>query len=284
MKIGIADYYINRYGLEEGAKRMSEHGYSCIDFQFANTDTEYYTAREEDFISLVLGVKRTLGKHGITVNQIHGPWCTPRLDSTEDERAELFGKMAKALVIAKHLGAKYMVVHPLMPYGVNSDENPDEVYEINKRYFSALANVASGLGVTVCLENMPFEKFPLSSTESILTLIKDVNHPCLKMCFDTGHAFLLGEDLGNSVRLIGKELLKAIHVHDNLGDSDAHLAPYDGIINWSDFAEGLYDIDFDGVFSLETGPIEQSDKDVPSPETIEEKEIGLAKIAKLIAG
>ena len=285
MEIGITDYYINTYGLDEGAKKMEKHGYSFIDLQFTNTNTEYYTAREENFLSLILGVKRTLAKHGISVNQIHGPCCTPRLDSTEDERAELFGKMAKALVIAKHLGAKFMVVHPLMPYGVNSDENPNEVYEINKRYFSALANVAHGLGVTVCLENMPFEKFPLSRSESILTLVKDIDHPCLKMCFDTGHAILLGEDLWDSVRLIDRDNLKAIHVHDNLGDSDAHLAPYDGIIDWSSFAEGLYDIGFDGVFSLETAPVLNKEiNDGLSNEEIEAKELALAKIAKLIAG
>lgn len=285
MKVGITDYYINTYGLDEGAKKMAEHGYSCIDFQLANTDTEYYTAREEDFMSLVMGVRRTFEKHGISVHQIHGPWCNPRLDSTEDERAELFGKMAKALVIAKHLGAKYMVVHPLMPYGTNSDEKPDEVYEINKRYFSALANVAHGLGVTICLENMPFEKFPISNSESVLSLIKDIDHPCLKMCFDTGHAFLLGENLGDSVRRIGKNYLKAINVHDNLGDKDEHLPPYEGYIDWGDLAEALYDIDFDGVFSLETAPISKKDiENGISKEKIEEKEQELAKVAKLIAG
>ena len=285
MKIGITDYYINTYGLDEGAKRMAEHGYSCIDFQFTDTNTEYYTAREEDFLALVLGLRRALERHGICVNQIHGPWCTPRHDTTEDERATLFGKMAKALVIAKHLGAKYVVVHPLMPYGENSDEKPDEVYEINKRYFSALANVAQGLGVTVCLENTPFESFPLAKTENILTLIKDVDHPCLKMCFDTGHAFLLGENLGDSVRQIGKIYLKAIHVHDNLGDKDSHLPPYEGYIDWSDFAEGLYDIGFDGVFSLETTPVSEKDfNDGVSKEMTQEKERELARVAKLIAG
>ena len=285
MKIGITDYYIKRYGLDEGAKRMAEHGYSCIDFQLTNPDTEYYTTREEDFMSLVMGVRRTFEKHGISVHQIHGPWQNPNKDSTEDERAELFGKMAKALVIAKHLCAKYMVVHPLMPHGVNSDENPDEVYEINKRYFSALANVAQGLGVTVCLENTPFEKFPLAKTEKLISLIKDIEHPCLKMCFDTGHAFLIGENLGDSVRQIGKNYLKAINVHDNLGDKDTHLPPYEGYIDWSDFAEGLYDIDFDGVFSLETAPVSEKDiEDGISKEVIQEKEQELARVAKLIAG
>ena len=285
MEIGITNYYIDNYGLDEGAKKMAEHGYSFIDLQFTNTNTKYYTEREENFLSLVLGVKRTLRKHGISVNQIHGPCCTPRLDSTEDERAELFGKMAKALVIAKHLDAKYMVVHPLMPYGVNSPVSPYEVYDINKRYYTALAKVAHGLGVLVCLENVPFKNFPLASSENILKLISDINHPFLKLCFDTGHAHILGENLGDAARNIGNEFLKAIHVHDNFGEKDCHLVPYEGNIDWADFAEGLYDIGFEGVFSLETKPISSVELNSGiTTEQIEEKELELSKIAKLIAG
>ena len=285
MKIGITNYYIDKYGLDDGISRMANHGYTDIDFQVTNVNTEFYTLREEDFLTLVLDIKRKFKEHGITVNQIHGPWPYPSNNSTEDQRAELFGMMTKALVVAKHLGAKYMAIHPLMPYGVNSPENPEEVYNINKRYYTALAKVAHGLGVTVCLENMSFKSFPLASSEMILKLIKDINHPFLRLCFDTGHAHVLGENLGDAVRNIGKDYLKVIHAHDNFGDEDSHRVPYDGSIDWADFAEGLYDIGFDGVFSLETEPIssEESNNGI-STEQIEAKELELAKIAKLIAG
>ena len=277
MKIGIRNYYLDKYGFNDGAKIMSEHGYEFVDFNFTNTENEYYTAREEEFLQNMLGIKKALSAHGIKVNQIHGPWRAPVNDFTEDDRAERFGKMTKALVMAKHLGAKYMAVHPLMPYGVNSPENPEEVYNINKRYYEALAKVGAGLGVTVCLENMPFEDFPLSSTDKILSLLRDINHTNLKFCFDTGHANILGESLGESVRKAG-ELLKIIHVHDNDGIHDAHLPPYEGNIDWADFAEGLYDVGFDGVFSLETEPSKYTG------ENSEENEKSLARIAKLIAG
>ena len=176
MEIGIRNYYIDRYGLEAGAKRMAEHGYTAIDLQFMNTDTKYYSQREEDFLEEMYKIKRALSKEGIRVNQIHGPWRVP-CDGTEDDRAERFGKMTKAMVMAKHLGAKFMAIHPLMPYGANSAENPEEVYSINKKYFEALGKVGAGLGVIVCLENTPFESFPLASTESIVKLVKDINHP-----------------------------------------------------------------------------------------------------------
>ena len=275
MKIGIRNYYLDTYGLNEGAKRMSDHGYECIDFNFANTETEYYTAREEDFVANMMKIKNALSKYGISVNQIHGPWRFPK-DETEDDRAERFGKMTKAMVMAKHLGAKYMAVHPLMPFGI-TNKNPDELYAINKRYFDALVKVGMGLGVTVCLENMPFVSFPLSRTEDILRLVKDIDSPYLKVCFDVGHAHVMGESISESIKMLGDHL-KILHVHDNDGEDDKHLPPYYGNIDWAEFAEALYEIGFEGVLSLETSPkIEVGDN-------VLEKELELAKYAKLIAG
>ena len=282
MKIGIGPYYLRRYGNDAGASLMAEHGYEYIDFDLTDTDSEYYTAKEEFFFTTVNKIRRTLSENGIKINQIHGPWRYPPNDATEDDRAALFGKMAKAVAIAKHLGAKYMAVHPLMPYGVNKPDNPDEVYEINKRYYKALADVSGKLGVTVCLENMPHPNFPLASTESILKLIEDIGSPHLKLCFDTGHANVTGESIGNSVRAAGKNL-KIVHVHDNMGDKDSHLPPYEGTVDFGEFVEALYDIGFDGVMNLETSPQKLPGFDNMTPEQITEKELELAKFAKLLA-
>ena len=277
MKLSIRNYYLDTYGLEEGARKMAEDGYECVDFNFQNTETHYYEAREEDFLEEMIKIKKTLAKNGISVNQIHGPWRFPK-DSTEDDRAERFGKMTKAMVMAKHLGAKYMAVHPLMPFGITG-ENPEEVYNINKRYFEALCKVGAGLGVTVCLENTPVPVFALSRCEDILRLVKEINSPYLKMCFDTGHSNILSEPIGETVRLIGRDFLKILHCHDNDGENDSHLPPYEGTVDWAEFCEGLYDIGFDGVINLETEPTKYRAKDTPR-----EAEIDLSKIGKLLAG
>ena len=283
MKIGIGPYYLRRYGNDAGAKLMAEHGYEYIDFDLTDTESEYYTAKEEFFFTTVNKIRRTLNENDIKINQIHGPWRYPPNDATEDDRAALFGKMAKAVAIAKHLGAKYMAVHPLMPYGVNKPDDPEGVYEINKRYYKALADVAGKLGVTVCLENMPHPNFPLAPTESILNLIEDIGSPHLKFCFDVGHANVIGESISGSVRAAGKNL-KIIHVHDNMGNNDSHLPPYDGSVDFGEFVEALYDIGFDGVMNLETSPQKLPGFDSMTPEQITEKELELAKIAKLLAG
>ena len=278
MKTGIRNYYLDTYGLEDGARKMAADGYECIDFNFQNTETNYYEAREEDFLEEMLKIKKTFSQNGITVNQIHGPWRFPQ-DGTEYDRAERFGKMTKAMVMAKHLGAKFMAVHPLMPFGANSPENPEEVFNINKRYFEALAKVGAGLGVTVCLENTPFPDFPLARCEDILHLVKEINSPFLKMCFDTGHANILGEPIYQTIKDIGYDTLKILHCHDNDGKNDQHLPPYEGVIDWSELAEALFDIGYDGALCFETDPTKY-----PNAIDKEDGESRLSRITKLIAG
>lgn len=284
MKTGIGDYYLRRYGIEDGARLMAEDGYDAIDLNFANTETEFYSAKESDFFILAGKYKSALKKNNITVEQIHGPWRFPAQDATEDDRAERFGKMTKSLALAKFFDARYVAIHPLMPFGAESAENPEKVYEINKKFYTALASVAEKLGVTVCLENMPFREFPLSSTESIISLIKDINSPALKFCFDTGHALYYGESVAEAVKTAGSEYLRILHVHDNCGDEDYHLPPYEGIINWADFIEALYDIGFDGVMNLETTPAKYDGFKSMSEDEKHACELKLAKIAKLLAG
>ena len=284
MKIGIGEYYLRKYGLDEGARIMAEDGYDAIDLNFANTDSEFYSAKESAFFILAGKYKSALKKNGISVEQIRGPWRYPPKDSNEDDRAELFGKMTKSLALAKFFEAKYVALHPLMPFGAESAENPEEVYQINKKFYTALASVAEKLGVTVCLENMPSREFPLSSTESIMALIKDINSPALKFCFDTGHALSCGESPSAAVRAAGFEYLKILHVHDSFGNEDSHLPPYCGAIDWADFIEALYDIGYGGIMTLKTAPERYGGFDSMNEREKRACELELAKIAKLLAG
>ena len=84
---------------------------------------------------------------------------------------------------------------------------------------------------------------------------------------------MFGTPIGESVRELG-ELIAVVHAHDNFADDDTHNVPYNGTVDWMNFAEALFDIGFDGVISLEC-----------KPETEDEAgELGLAKTGRLIAG
>ena len=60
----------------------------------------------------------------------------------------------------------------------------------------------------------------------------------------------LGINPADAVKMAGTEI-KALHIHDNLGNHDDHLVPCCGIIDWKAFVNSLHEINYDGVFSLE---------------------------------
>ena len=285
MKIGIGPYYIKEYGVLEGAKRMHRHGYEYLDFGFySKTDNGLYPGDEAEFIRVAEGWRDALAQNGYRVHQIHGPWQWPITDGTEEGRAERFEKMSKALLGASIIGARYMAIHPIMPFGIEKHTEEEErlLWEMNVEYYSRLAKIGERYGVYVCLENMPFPNFPISSAIDIMKLVKMINHPYVRVCLDTGHANVVKPDPAESVKIIGKEYLKILHVHGNDGKDDRHFTPRQGgdTVNWEAFSAALREIDFDGVVSLETAPCTG---DATDPER-EEIEITLANIAKGIAG
>ena len=172
-------------------------------------------------------------------------------DETEEDRAERFEKMAKSIRGTAMLGCRNMVIHNIMPQG-HKDTDPAYVKEINREFFGRLCQVAKEYDVVINLENMPFLKQCLAKPEDTLAFIKSMDTPYMRMCLDTGHCLVWGIRPGDAVRLIGKEYLSTLHVHDNDGTRDLHWLPGTGVGDWEDFTASLQEIGFDGTLSLET--------------------------------
>ena len=255
MKIGTEFNIFNsgycRYGDNKYIK-LKEHGFSCIDFNMSNTNTEVYTSAESD--ELLLREKKLADDAGIEIHQAHGPWRSPPRDETLEDRAERMDKMKKSIRLTSLLGCKNWVIHPLMPFGADDMDTGNEkgTWNINIRFMKELLITAKEYGITICLENMPMTKFSMAKPAAILNFVEEIGDENFKICLDTGHASMFNDlSLSDEVRRLGDKI-KVLHVHDNKCGKDLHLMPYFGTIDWKAFARSLKDIGFDGVFSLET--------------------------------
>lgn len=280
MKIGIS---IAPYGKEaerfgkELFEKLSGFGFSAIDYNIPGTKYELYDWEEATLEEKMAAEKAALAKAGLEVSQVHGPWRSPPRDATVEDRQERMEKMKRSILAARLLGCKYWVIHPIMPYGALDldTEDPPKTWAVNKEFMSELLAYAKEQDVTICLENLPMRKFSMGSPEQILTFVREMNDDHFKICLDTGHSNFFPEvNLGDMVRKMGKDL-KVLHVHDNMADRDFHLWPTKGVIDWSGFMQALKDIDFQGVFSLETAP----DKTLEG-ESYEDAFVELCAIAK----
>ena len=120
---------------------------------------------------------------------------------------------------------------------------------------SELAAYAKTVGITVCLENMPFPNFTVSTPDEVAEIIAAVGMDNFKMCLDTGHAAIFKDTQPHLVIKKHKDIIKAMHVHDNRGKEDEHLLPlHNGVIDWAAFSKAIKESDYNGVFSLEKLP------------------------------
>lgn len=76
-----------------------------------------------------------------------------------------------------------------------------------------------------------------------------IDSPSLRVCLDTGHAHMNG----NTAERVGSlaPWLRYVHLADNLGVDDDHLAYGQGSVKWDEVFERLRGVSFDGVFCVE---------------------------------
>lgn len=249
MKIGNTSGAFARYG-EEKYKRMKAQGYDAVDYQMADTASALYALEEEKFIAALKAERAKIEECGLAVNQVHGPWPVPK------DHDEGMASMKKSIRGTAALGSKYWIIHPMMPHGVleKGTELEPKTWQYNLEVFKELLIEAKAHDVIICLENMPFVNFSISTPEEILKLVKEINDDNFKICLDTGHVNMFkGLTNAVAVRLFG-DYLCTLHCHDNPGTYDNHYMPYFGNIDWKEFYKALCEIGFDGVFSLECSP------------------------------
>ena len=268
MKIGvIADSMVStgygRYG-KNVYNKLKEYGFSCSDFNMMSTGTVLYKGEESEVNELLVTERKLADMAGIEISQVHGPWTMPIREVTPEGMQERMEKMKKSIRLTSVLGVKNWVIHPIMPYGLEEKETEldPKTFESNFKFFTQLLETAKDCGVTICLENMPFENFSLSTPENILNLVNEINDDNFKICLDTGHVGTFADlNLADETRRLGNKIM-ALHVHDTRPGADLHQMPYYGSLDWESFAGALKDIGFDGTFSLETTPLSKLPEDI----------------------
>jgi len=250
MKIGAVVGVFHCFG-NDRYKMMKKYGFDYADYVL---DGVLGDKTEEEYEAMVLAEKALADEAGVTIHQIHGHWRWLPHDETEALREERAEWMRRSIRLGAKIGCKNWVIHPMMPFGpASGDFMLEEFTKVNLDFFRKLLPFAKEHGGTICYENMPMKHLPHSTTQKVLEFIREINDDNFKLCLDTGHEAMLGGNVGEAVRLAGKDL-RVFHIHDNEGKEDRHWFPGMGIIDWKDFMAAVKEIGFDGVLSLEVGP------------------------------
>jgi sugar phosphate isomerase/epimerase len=131
----------------------------------------------------------------------------------------------RCLELASFLEADHLVVHP---GNLNRNYPPSFLPEARACLHESLRTLvaqASAAGMVVALENgWNGEDHPIiTNGEEHATFIEEVGSPALKALFDLGHAHTFGGNLTTYLDRL-QPYLASIHLHDNGGGGDEHLA------------------------------------------------------------
>lgn len=256
MRLGIcySPYHPNFVGYgDEKFKKIKEFGFTHVDFGLGDTTKPVYTLPQEESDAILLKERTLAEEAGLTIHQVHGPWCWPPPEMDVKGMEKRLEDMKKSIRAASVLGVKYWVVHPIMPYWTEEKGTEFEplTREANFKFMRELLVTAKEYDVTICLENMPMPDFSIATPKEILEFVEEIGDDHFQICLDTGHVGVFeGMDLAEETRRLGKHI-KVLHVHDNVVGPDVHLIPYYGRIDWLEFVKALREIEYDGVFNLE---------------------------------
>jgi sugar phosphate isomerase/epimerase len=164
----------------------------------------------------------------------HGPFLDLAPGAKDRRILDLSRKRyAKGLETAAIFSAEHIVFHP----GYERMRHlfyRSEWLEISLETWSPLAQRARELGVRLVMENT-HEEHP----RDIKPLLTELAPQGVGFCFDIGHASAFGPTPVDEWLAELSPWLKAVHLHDNGGQRDDHLAIGQGCIDFKSFFDGL---------------------------------------------
>lgn len=238
---------------EAGIEQAAQLGYRWVEPMVHNgrellSEAGYFHSFSMD--NDPLEMKEILDRNGVRPSGLsaHCPLMRPEISVPYLE---------KAIRFAAAIGAPV----------VNTDEgirpgwlDDDECFQVMRYTLKKTLQIAERHGVSIGIE--PHQSLT-KTTQGLLRIATLVSSPFLRINYDTGNAFLGGEDPYEGLRAV-LPLLVHVHAKDisirqaetdqgKITGTPVGCACGDGVIDWSRVVEILRAGDFNGVLSVECG-------------------------------
>lgn len=228
---------------------LAASGYPKLEVWLAEPHVPWRSAEALDDFS------GRLSDFGLSAGSVHLPFypSVPELieenarwsliASTAEARQAALTASADGLFAAAKLGAACGVLH----LGWQKDAWNDHSEGWAREAVAALIPVARQAGVKLLLENIISDGTRIGRLMQLLDEIDPERE--VGLCVDLGHAHVEG-DVVEELHL-ALPRLHHLHVHDNDGCNDAHLAPGQGTIPWPEVLATLQQAGYSGLAALE---------------------------------
>jgi sugar phosphate isomerase/epimerase len=189
---------------------------------------------------------------GLEPVSFHAPYGE-HIDITSSDktfRKQSIREILLALDAAAVLGAGNFVLHPGPEQGgpAQTVKERTEKLRTSTDSIGIIVEQCLKYGITPVLENM-LPSMYVGTAEDLASILDRLGLDQPGVCLDTGHGHLSG-----GLRCVVDRLwprLQVLHVHDNGGESDEHLPPGQGSIDWHALLHALLAAGYCGPLLLE---------------------------------
>ena len=252
LSTNTTDYLVRQRNIEEVIGMIAKAGFDAFDLSL-----EQANIWGDDPMGFAERAKAASEKYGIPCNQAHAPFPTGVGDEEKDEIR--FNEIVTAMEVASKVGAKTIIVHPKTHLSYLVEENREKLKQLNYEFYKRLIPYCEKFNIKVATENMwQFDENKVivdsvcASAEEFSEYIDMLDSPYIVGCLDLGHVVLVRRDLPDMIRKMGKNRIRALHVHDNNLKSDTHTLPYVMNMKYFDTTTALADIGYDDDFTFES--------------------------------
>jgi len=246
----MADFGIATGGFHTLKRNLAFRVFSKMGIQ--RIEPGAYPDALDNWIDDPAALKKELDTAGIRYDSVHiarAAWDLAAED--KDQRRAAIDAGLASLQQCAELGARVVVTHPNRDKIEYKEGTRERDCAWTRDALTVLADEARNLGLKLALENMSSHNPARPATT--ITEVQEFIAPhrdVMGICLDTGHTHASGLNLAEEIRAAGADLLN-IHIHDNHGQSDEHLRPGRGTIDWDAFLSALQDIHYQGLLTFE---------------------------------
>ncbi|MEW6222057.1 MAG: sugar phosphate isomerase/epimerase [Candidatus Hadarchaeota archaeon] len=252
MKIGLSTLLFVKSSVEDSVRMIAELGADCVEVIY---DVPHFM-HDHDPRQLG-GLKELVNSYGLEPS-VHSCFWDLNPASHYPEVEEFALKRVKRSIEAcERLGGRVVVVHPGRAAIPELEWFMETARKKCMKFFDECAAFARDRGVKVAIENIGLPFFVCSSPEELGDIVD--GRDGLGITLDIGHAYRRIKSAGvqNPEEKVAEIIARLrnkithIHFHDNHGESDEHLIPGEGSIDFRPIVGAIKGINYKGLVVVE---------------------------------
>jgi len=248
-------YRYTNFDPAEAVRAYEGTGFRYLDYSFYRVLDAGHRFMTDDWKNQVAETGEAAAKLGMKFVQAHSPDYNP-FQNPEDTEFHERGILAtiRSIEACGMLGIPNIVVHTGSTLDYTYPDDKEAYFKAKEPFIRALIPAMEKWNVRVCIENSAEgnmgSRYFFMTGEDMNDFIDYMNHPLIGGCWDVGHGHMRGIPPHDELVSLGRNL-NAVHIHDNDGRGDQHIAPFFGSIDMDSVMQGLIDADYKGYFTFE---------------------------------